>query len=204
LLDAYTARIQALVNQHMLVEAKSLLELVWERYPASRGRLTERDCLVGTEAARLEELVGPLNHPELSADRRAAIEAAIAREGHLEALSECAALPPEHPVRTAALALHRAFVAVTSGPVDEAAVELPEVSHRHPLASWKLLVRGIACFYRGDDQACARYLEAIKPQSAPARLIPAMQSMLSGKADGLSPAAAALVSAITSDPAPLR
>src|SRR5438309_318898 len=77
------------------------------------------------------------------------------------ALAECAALPAEHPLRTAASALQRAFLAVTEGPVGEAALELPEVSRRSPLAPWKLLVRAIACFYRGEDDACRRYLEAI-------------------------------------------
>jgi hypothetical protein len=149
----------------------------------------------------IEELVRPLNDPELSAERRAAIEAAIAREAvDLAALAECAVLPPEHPLRQAASALQRAFLAVTAGPVGEEAVELPEVSHRSPLASWKLLVRAIACFYRGEDEACRRYLEAIQPESAPARLVPAMQAMLGGKPAGLTAAAAALVSSTTSDP----
>jgi hypothetical protein len=159
---------------------------------------------MGTHAARLEELVRPLNDPELAAERRASIEAAVAREGDLAALAECAALPPEHPLRKAASALQGAFLAVTAGPVGEEAVELAAVSHRSPLAPWKLLVRAIACFYRGEDEACRRYLGAIKPESAPARLVPAMQAMLDGKAAGLTPAAAALVSSTTSEPAVLR
>src|SRR6266568_2346465 len=40
--------------------------------------------------------------------------------------------------------------------------------------------------------------------AAPARLVPAMQAMLGGKPAGLTPAAAALVSSTTSDPAVLR
>src|SRR5437879_4832170 len=118
----------------------------------------------------------------LIAERRAGIEAAVAREaGDLAALAECAALPSEHPLRKAASALQRAFLAVIGGPVGEEAVELPEVSHRSPLAPWKLLVRAIACFYRREDEACRRYLEAIKPEAAAARLVPAMQAMLGGK-----------------------
>src|SRR5438046_4654248 len=41
LIDAYAARIQALLEQNLAVEAKSLLELVRERYPAARARLDE-------------------------------------------------------------------------------------------------------------------------------------------------------------------
>jgi hypothetical protein len=204
LVDAYAARIESLVDQNLHVEAKALLDLVRERYPSARQRLSERTGTIGTQAARLEELLRPLTDPELSADRRAAIDAAIMREVDLAALAGCAALPSEHPLRTAARALHGAFQAATSGPVDEAAVELPEISHRSPLAPWKLLVRAIACFYRSDDEACRRYLGAIKPESAPARLVPAMQAMLSGKAAGLTPAAAALASYTISNPAAAR
>jgi hypothetical protein len=205
LLDAYAARIQSLVDQNLTVEAKSLLDLVLERYPSARERLSERVASRGTHAARLEELVRPLNDPALGADQRAAIEAAVAKEADLAGLAECAALPPEHPLRQAASALQRAFLAATAGPVGEEAVELPEVSRRGPLASWKLLVRAIACFYRGEDEACRRYLEGIKAESAAARLVPAMQAMLAaGQPAGLPPAAAALVSSVTSDPAALR
>jgi len=205
LVDAYAARIQSLVDQNLTVEAKALLDLVLERYPSARERLSDRSASMGTHAVRLEELVRPLNDPALGADRRAAIEAAVAREADLAGLAECAALPPEHPLRQAASVLQRAFLAVTAGPVGEEAVELPEVSHRSPLASWKLLVRAIACLYRGEDEACRRYLEAIKPESAPARLVPAMQAMLAtGEPAGLPPAAATLVSSVTSDPAVLR
>ncbi len=205
LVDAYAARIQSLIDQNLATEAKALLELVRERYPSARERLNVRNGSAGMDAGWLEELVRPLNDPELSAERRAAIEAALAREaGDIAALAECAALPSEHPLRKAASALQRAFLAVIEGPVGEEAVELPEVSHRSPLAPWKLLVRAIACFYRGEDEVCRRYLQAIKPESAPARLVPAMQAMLGGKPAGLTAAAAALVSSTTSDPAALR
>src|SRR5713101_790668 len=107
LVDAYAARIQSLIDQNLAVEAKALQELVCERYPSARQRLNGRN-------GRLEDLVRPLNDPELSAERRDAIEAAIAREaGDLTALAECSALPPEHPLRKAASALRLAFLAVT-------------------------------------------------------------------------------------------
>ena len=205
LLDAYAARVQSLIDQNLAAEAKALLELVRERYPSARERLNGGNGSAASDALRLEELVRPLSDPELSAERRAAIEAAIAREAvDLAALAECAVLPSEHPLRQAASALRRAFLAVTQGPIGEEARELPEVSRRSPLASWKLLVRAIACFYRGEDEACRRYLEVIQPEAAPTRLIPAMQAMLGGKPAGLTAAAAALVSSTTADPAVLR
>ena len=204
LVDAYVARIQSLIDRDLAAEAKALLDLVQERYPSARERLNGRNGSAGTGAGAIEDLVRPLKDPDLSKESRAAIEAAVAREAvDLAALAECAVLPPEHPLRQAASALQRAFLAVTAGPVGEDALELPEVSHRSPLAPWKLLVRAIACFYREEDEACRRYLEAIKPESAPARLVPAILAMLGGQPAGLTRAAADLVSSITSDPTAL-
>jgi hypothetical protein len=196
LLDAYAARIQALMQQGMAVEAKSLIDLVQERYPSSRARLEALSLSAAARTGTLEELVEPLNDPQLSAELRAAVDRAIQNDVHdLAALAACAALPPEHPLRKEASALHEAFIAVTTGPVAEDTVALPEVSHRSPLASWKLMVRAIGCFYRSRDELCSQYLDAIKPESAAGRLAPAMRAMIDGKAPAaLTPASAALVS----------
>ena len=63
LVDAYAARIQSLIDQNLALEAKALTELVRERYPSSRERLDGRNGSAGS-AAKLEELVRPLNDPE--------------------------------------------------------------------------------------------------------------------------------------------
>jgi len=205
LVEAYAARIQSLIRQNMTVEAKSLIELVGERYPSARARLDELSGCVAARAGALDELVQPLADPALSAERRGAIETAIEQQvWDLAGLAQCAVLPPEHPLRAAASALEHAFVAVTSGFVAEDALELPEVSHRSPLAPWKLLVRAIACFYRQEVESCRRCLDGIKPDSAPARLVPAIRAMLSGAtAAPLTPAASALVSQTTANSAAL-
>jgi hypothetical protein len=66
-------------------------------------------------------------------------------------------------------------------------------------------VRAIACFYRGEDESCRQYLDAIKPESAPARLVPAIQAALGrGTETPLTAAAGELVSRITGDPAARR
>lgn len=206
LVDAYTARIESLMRQNLAVEAKALIELVRDRYPFARTRLDELTARAAARAGALDEMVQTLNDPSLTAERRAATEHAIQKEVcDLAALSECAALSPEDPLRQAASALHQAFIAVTSGPVAEDALALPEVSHRSPLAPWKMLVRAIACFYRREDESCRSYLEAIRSDSAPARLVPAIQAMLGGKSSApLNAASAALVSRTTRNPAALQ
>ncbi|MBC7855171.1 MAG: hypothetical protein IAF94_17200, partial [Pirellulaceae bacterium] len=203
LIDSYAARIQSLLDQNLELEAKSLLQLVRERYPSAKERL---HALNGTSAGSLEELLAPLRDAYCNGERRAGIEKAIQeRVVDLAALSACPALPPDHPLRVSAAAIDRAFSAVTSGPVTDEQIALPEVSHRSPLAPWKMLVHAIASLYRGDDLACGKFLDAIKPGSVPSRLIPAMQVMIGRKANGhLTPAAAALIPLTTSSTAPLR
>ncbi|MGB7761420.1 MAG: hypothetical protein WBL61_16440, partial [Bryobacteraceae bacterium] len=142
-----------------------------------------------------DELVRPLSDPAASAEARASVERALRCSlSDPAALAACAALAAEHPLRRAADAVARAFDAVTSGPVEDAALGLPEVSRRSPLAPWKFLVRAIACYYRHEDAACAEHLRAIDPESAPARLVPALEALLGARdAQKLKPAAAALV-----------
>ena len=202
LIDAYTARIQALNEQNLKLEAKSLLDLVRSRFPSAQARIEA----LTSPARGLEILVAPLADPDLPAERRAAIEQRLEREGgDLAELAGCAALPADHPLRQAAAALLKAFVAVTTGPVGEDELALPEVSRRSPLAPWKLLVRAIGHFYRKEDSRARECLDAIPAGSAPARLIPSLRAMLGDPLSApLAPAAARLVSLTTGDSLPLR
>jgi hypothetical protein len=196
LIDAYLARIQALADQNLAVEAKSLIAVVRERFPSAKERLDALNVIASARGGNLEELLRPLNDPGLSAERRASIEQVIQNQvTDLAALAGCEALPPEHGLRQAARAIDEAFSVVTSGPVTDEQIGLAEVSHRSPLAPWKLLIRAIACFYRDQDKSCEEYLAAIKPESAPWRLVDAMRGILSAKpVAGLKPAEAGLVS----------
>jgi len=193
LIDAYLARIQALFDQNLALEAKSLIALVRERFPTAKERLDALTASASASGGDLDELLKPLNDPALSAESRAAIEQVIQNQvTDLASLARCAALPPEHGLRQAAAALDQAFGVVTSGPVTDEQIALPEVSHRSPLANWKLLIRAIASFYRNEDKSCEDFLAAIKPESAPFRLVPAMRAMLGAAPGDLKPAEAAL------------
>ncbi len=198
LVDAYAARIRSLLKSGLKEEAKALFELVRERYSSAASRLADVGVLVSASSENLEELLRPLNDPALLPEIRRAIENVIkAQVCDLSVLAECRSLTADHPLRTAAAALLSAFAAVTAGPAEESALVLPEVSHRGPLASWKTLVRAIAYFYQRDDAACERCLGIIDPDSAPARLIPALRTMLRTSTDKrLAPAAESLVAQV--------
>src|SRR4051812_18788293 len=179
LVEAYVGRIRGLIEQGLPVEAKAMLEMVRERFASARTRLEELTVAISARSGRLDELVRPLNDPALPADQRASVETSLRQQVHdLTALARCEALPETHPLRTGAAALAAAFQAVTSGPVEEETLALPGISHRSPLAPWKMLVRAIASWYRNDDDAVKRWIQAIAPDAAPARLVPALQKLL--------------------------
>jgi len=198
LVDAYAARIRSLLKTGLKEEAKALFELVHKRYSSAAARLADVGVLVSASSGNLEELLRPLSDPAVLPEIRRAIECVVKGQVcDLSALVECRSLTADHPLHTAAAALLRAFAAVTVGPVEESALVLPEVSHRGPLASWKILVRAIAYFYQQDDAACERCLGIIDPDSAPARLIPALRTMFRTSTDKrLAPAAELLVALV--------
>jgi hypothetical protein len=206
LIDAYETRIRDLLERGMSPEAKSLLNLVGERYPSARGRLEAIRFEVRIGGGNLDDFVAPLSDPNLAPVLREKIETAIRQQVcDLPALAKASSLPATHPLREGAAALFAALQAVTRGPVEDIVLLLPQVSRRNPQASWKALVNAIASFYRGNDEACKKWLEAVTPDSVPARLIPSIQTML-GTAPGsaFSPAALKLITSVGSGRVLLR
>ena len=182
LIDAYKARIDDLLRLGMKVEAKTLLGIVTERFPAAVPRMTELGREICAQDGKLEEVVAPLADHELPAEERERIETFVRqRIVDLHALGAVSSLRPEHPLRAAASALAAAFDVVTRGPVEDVVLALPEVSRRSPLAPWKALIRAIACYHRREDEECGKWLRAIPMDSVPARLLLAFAAMLKTK-----------------------
>lgn len=193
LLDAYGARISSLAERSLERDARALMDLVLERYPSARNRAAEWNAVFAIKHGDLDTALAPLNDSSLAPEKQAAIASLVRRDAvDLRALSESRVLPLEHPWRIAAAALLKAFEAVTSGPVAEEALALPEVSRQNPLAPWKLLIRAIAAYYRREDSLCEKYLTSVEPGSAAARLVPALRALTHQKI-ALTPAASALV-----------
>ncbi len=206
LVHAYKARIDDLLKLGLSVEAKALLGMVRDRFPAAAARLEEHDREICAMEGKLEGVVGPLLDANLPAEDRDRIETFIRQRTYdLAALAAVSSLPPEHPLRKAASALASAFQAVTQGPVDDALLALPEVSRRSPLAPWKALVRAIASYHRREDAECRKWLQAIANDSVPARLIPSFAAMM-GTRNGakFSPAEQKLIAAAGDHGAALR
>ena len=207
LVDAYLLRAEALAGADLIAEARSLLHLVHDKFAAARSRCARSIARLRGLTGDLADLVAPLADPTVDADDRRTIEQIVRQEvTDLAALARCSVLPADHPLRCAAEDAAEGFVAVTSGRVDDQQIALPRISRQSPLAPWKLLIRAIAFFHRGDHDDCRRCLEMIDAQSAPARLAPALRLLLGEPpADiGRRPAAAVLESLIQSDCPPLR
>lgn len=182
LVQAYVARIEQFHSKGMAQEAQTLLTLVQQRFPSQRNQVAEIEMVAAIAAGRLDELLRPLASDATPPQVAAQIESALARKfTDLPALASSEALPAGHPLREAAAAVWSAFTAVTSGPVTEAQIALPEVSHRSPLAAWKMLVRAIAAFYRRDDTACRRALDAVPADSAVLSLATMVRSLIDGR-----------------------
>jgi len=185
LVDAYSARILELIDQGLTVDAKTLLELVSGRYNFPDYRFVEINAVISTREGMIDDLVRPLNDPFISQEKRAAIEKIIKKElVDLNALAQCEALHSGHPLKTGAFAAAEAFAAVTSGFAEDGKIALPDIPRRSPLAPWKMLIKALGCFYRRDDEKCEQYLQAVDPESAPARLIPVIRAIVSGKSNG--------------------
>ena len=179
LLDAYHCRIEDLLRLGMATEAKLLLQMVGERFPSSGSRTVDLQREIAAVGGKLDEIVAPLRDANLAPEVRERIETFVRQRVHdLPALAAVSSLPPEHPLCEGAAALAAAFQAVTRGRVDDQVVALSQVSRRSPLAPWKALIRAIASFYRREDDACRKWLQAVPEDAVAARLIPPLAAML--------------------------
>jgi len=205
LVEIYRARIGAMREEGMPVEAAALEQLVLQRYASAR-KPPQAAPAQPPQQEPWEKALACLSAPAVDPAEREAVLGRIRREvADLPRLAACPYLPEGHPLRQGAAAVVRAFEAVTRGPVTDEQMALPEVSHRSPLSDWKTVVRAIACFYRGDDSTCLKLLEAMDRESAAAKLAPALRALLDGGAGaGPTPAAGALLGAIRSDDSVLR
>lgn len=180
--EAYVARLGSFACG-MGAEANALMDSAIRRYPFARDVLERVKPFVAARHGDFATLLGPLvNDNDVAPAIRHRIDEAVRQEvSDLEGLAECPVVPQEHSLRVAAAALSKAFAAVTRGPVEDGALALPEVSRRSPLADWKRLIRAIAHFYRNEDDECLNLLRSIDPASVPARLLPSVEALVSGK-----------------------
>lgn len=206
LIEAYLARIEAMLAKNLTVEAKSLADLVVSRFPESAERLAHLQRDLAARTGDIAALVAPLVDSNATDDARIQAEQVIRRElADVQALATCPSLPEDHALRVAAATISRVFKAVTTGDVDGAMLSMPEVSRRSPLADWKILIRAIVCLYRGRDEECRKHLDSMNDDCGPTLLVNSIKMMLSESPDGqLTPAERSLVKQVTGPQGELR
>ncbi|MHB2020747.1 MAG: hypothetical protein ACYCW6_27735 [Candidatus Xenobia bacterium] len=170
LLECYSERLRKLAPP----DREALLEQARARHP---GLQQEIERLALTQGRPLDQVLAELLAPDLSEATQEALESFV-RTADLVALADCQTLPLDHPVRRAAILLHRALTRVTQGPVGVAELGLEEIPRRSPLAGWKSAVMAIHAFYEGHDELCRRHVEAIDDRSSAVRLRPALRALL--------------------------
>jgi hypothetical protein len=179
--DSYAARVDELIERSLWAEANGMLANMRKRWPAEEDRTRKAAMRIALGRGRPDALLVRLCDPSLENEERVCLEATLrTRLTDLAILAECAAVPPDHPLRRDAQTLRAAFVAVTEGVVERDALDLPTISRRSPLAPWKLLTQAIACYYRSEDDECRRFLQAIDPQSPPGKAASALLTALQG------------------------
>jgi hypothetical protein len=185
LVEAYGARIREMIARGFLVEAKTLLDLIRERYNSPDLLVAELNGMIAIREGQIDELVTPLDDPDITPEGRQTIERIIKAElVDLNLLVRSKAISSKHPLKTCAAAVLEAFAGVTAGPVQDKEIVLSTISRRSPLASWKMLIKAIFYFYRHDDEKCEKYLQAVDLESAPGRIVPLLRDMINGNSGG--------------------
>jgi hypothetical protein len=182
--DSYLARVDELIERSLWAEADAMLANVHKRWPTASDRTLKPAMRIALGRGRPDAFFVRLCDPSLESNERIRLEAEL-RERLTDPaiLADCTAVPPEHPLKMDAQTLRTAFTTVTTtSPVERDALELPTISHRSPLAPWKFLTQAIACYYRGEDEECRRFLSAIDSRSPPARAVPSLLALVQGAA----------------------
>ena len=100
LMDAYQARIHSLMEHGMSIEARSLLNLVIQRFPPVRTRWEQLVLEVRMQEGNLDEFVAPFTDPNLDPFLREKIETVIRqRVFDLTALAQVSSLCRRQPRR---------------------------------------------------------------------------------------------------------
>ncbi len=181
LVRAYQARVKSLIDKNMTTEARELAAIIKQRYPRYAAEMDTLHEQAALRSGRLDGYLVFLTDPAISREKRREIEDLIRRNLMDPAvLANAKTLPATHPLREAARAVREALAAVVARPASDDEIELAHISRRSPLAPWKMLVRAIAYFYRGEDDLCRQWLDAMDADSYPARIAPTLKGLMDG------------------------
>lgn len=165
LADAYAARIADLSRSGMLREAAEVVAVAQARFPDRAELWATASLDVAHASGDLSVLLGRWRDEP---DQRDALGAELRRTVRDPAwIADCAALPADDPLRTAAAGVAAAFAQAAAGALDDAGREaLRAVGRRSPLVAWRAFVLALDAFHGHDDARCLQQLAAIAGDDA--------------------------------------
>ena len=86
-------------------------------------------------------------------------------------------------IREEALLVRAALEAMESGRDDEALEKLQPIGRSSPLSDWRLFVRGLAAYYRGDDEAMRASWDRLEPGRHAARIAAQLRTVAEARRD---------------------
>jgi len=200
LVEAYRARVLDLASLGLHQEARELLRVARARCPQAEAGWLELSRQAARAAGDLEDLLVAWRDGAGDQDARAAIgEELQAALRDLRPLAASPLLAIDDDLRAAAARLHDAFVAASSGTLDEATrAGLAAADPPVPLRAWHAFVLALAAFHaRHDDEALAA-LDRIPDTSGVGAGKRLLRDLLEGRADrAVAPAARRLALALT-------
>ncbi len=98
------------------------------------------------------------------------------------AADQAVARPEEAPrslpeIREGALLVRAALEAVEAGRDEEASEKLRSVSRHSPFSDWRLFVRGLIAYYRGDNEAMAAAWDRLEPGRAAVQITKPLRAL---------------------------
>ena len=184
LVEAYAARIKLADRAEPGRGSEGAAESGAGGPPFVARPVARRGRRAGSRGRGVEGLMELLADPSLPAEKRAATEVRIRDEaGDPARIARCEALPADHRLARGG----RGGGSRVGGGHERAGGGRESGSARNfassPMAPWKMMIRAIAAFYADEDELCEKYLAAVEPKAAAARLVPALRALMGREAD---------------------
>jgi len=166
LLKAYVAQARRMAEAGQEKDARGLLDLVRSQDPsgAFAGAIGECEAILAA-GAKLKGLGVPSSATTGAAAKRPRLstaDAALCLDQSVE--------PPNPRFAEDLTRIQTALEAITRSDFEAALEQIRPIGFSSEFADWKLLVRGMAAFYRGDDAKCLANLERIAPETVAGRV----------------------------------
>lgn len=178
----YYARIRNMIDNGMVCEVRELLRVLEGKLRVKDQEFTDLRWRLSLLNNDYDTILKLLDNPALDRQQRLHLETMLRQSVFdVSQIADSAVLSDHHPLRRAARCIQDVFGKVTTGPVSDEEVLLPEVSRRSPLYPWKLLIRAIAFLYQNKPAPCLEAIGQIDTSDAVYKLAVVIQDVLEGK-----------------------